>query len=265
MVAATGLAARGLRKVFHPGSADERIALDAVNLDLAPGDFAVVIGSNGAGKSTLLNALAGEVRLDAGTVSIGPDNLTALPTHRRARWVSRVFQDPLIGTAASMTIEENLAVAESRGDARSLALALTRAGRTRYTTLLSSLGLGLESRLGTKVSMLSGGQRQALALLMAVMKRPALLLLDEHTAALDPRTAEAVMNATLSAIEEAQLTTLMVTHNMNHALRFGNRLLMMHAGRVALDVAGEQKSQLTVEGLIEKFHLVDDKMLLASS
>ena len=142
---------------------------------------------------------------------------------------------------------------------------LTRAGRTRYTTLLSSLGLGLESRLGTKVSMLSGGQRQALALLMAVMKRPALLLLDEHTAALDPRTAEAVMNATLSAIEEAQLTTLMVTHNMNHALRFGNRLLMMHAGRVVLDVAGEQKSQLTVEGLIEKFHLVDDKMLLASS
>jgi putative ABC transport system ATP-binding protein len=265
MVADTGLAARGLCKVFHPGSADERIALDEVNLTLAPGDFAVVIGSNGAGKSTLLNALAGEVRLDAGTVTIGADDLTALPTHRRARWVSRVFQDPLIGTAASMTIEENLAVAESRGNTRTLAPALTRAGRSRHTELLASLGLGLESRLGTKVSMLSGGQRQALALLMAVMKRPALLLLDEHTAALDPRTAEAVMTATLAAINDAHLTTLMVTHNMNHALRFGNRLLMMHAGRVVLDVSGEQKSQLTVEGLVEKFHLVDDKMLLATS
>jgi len=263
MMASTGLTASGLRKIFHAGSADERVALDGVSLTLAPGDFAVVIGSNGAGKSTLLNALAGEVRLDAGSVTIGTDDLTPLPTHRRARWISRVFQDPLIGTAASMTIEENLAVAESRGEVRTLAPALSRNGRARHSALLSSLGLGLESRLGTKVSMLSGGQRQALALLMAVMKRPALLLLDEHTAALDPRTAEAVMNATLAAIEGAQLTTLMVTHNMNHALRFGNRLLMMHAGRVVLDVSGEQKSQLTVEGLVEKFHLVDDKMLLS--
>ncbi|MBM3407507.1 MAG: ATP-binding cassette domain-containing protein [Betaproteobacteria bacterium] len=263
MGALAGLKAAGLRKTFHPGSADERIALDGVDLTLSPGDFAVVIGSNGAGKSTLLNALAGEVALDAGSVSIGDDDVTRLATHRRARWISRVFQDPLIGTAATMTIEENLAVSESRGDTRTLASALSRSGRERYVRLLADLGLGLESRLGTKVSMLSGGQRQALALLMAVMKRPALLLLDEHTAALDPRTAEAVMNATLAAISGAQLTTLMVTHNMTHALRFGNRLLMMHAGRIVLDVTGENKSQLTVEGLVEKFHLVDDKMLLA--
>ena len=258
-----GLAARGLRKVFHAGSADERVALDGIDLQLAPGDFAVVIGSNGAGKSTLLNALAGEIRVDQGNVMIGDDDLTPLPTHRRARWIARVFQDPLIGTAASMTIEENLAVAESRGLRRTLASSLTREGRRRYEALLAPLGLGLDSRLGTKVSLLSGGQRQALALLMAVMKRPALLLLDEHTAALDPRTAEAVMTATLAAIDGAHLTTLMVTHNMAHALRFGNRLLMMNAGRVILDVSGEQKAALTVEGLVEKFHLADDKMLLA--
>ena len=264
MDAAGGLAARGLSKVFNAGTPDARLALDAVDLDLAPGDFTVVIGSNGAGKSTLLNALAGEVSLDAGTLTVGASDLTRLPTHRRARWIARVFQDPLIGTAASMTIEENLAVAESRGDTRTLAPALNRAGRSRYEALLATLGLGLETRLATKVSMLSGGQRQALALLMAVMKRPALLLLDEHTAALDPRTAEAVMTATLAAISSARLTTLMVTHNMSHALRFGNRLLMMNAGRVVLDVAGHQKSALTVEGLVEKFHLVDDKMLLAS-
>lgn len=264
MDAAGGLAARALSKVFNAGTPDARLALDGVDLDLAPGDFAVVIGSNGAGKSTLLNALAGEVLLDEGTLSIGDADLTRLPTHRRARWIARVFQDPLIGTAASMTIEENLAVAESRGNTRTLALALNRTGRDRYENLLGALGLGLETRLTTKVSMLSGGQRQALALLMAVMKRPALLLLDEHTAALDPRTAEAVMSATLTAISGAKLTTLMVTHNMSHALRFGNRLLMMNAGRVVLDVSDDQKSGLTVEGLIEKFHLVDDKMLLAS-
>jgi putative ABC transport system ATP-binding protein len=262
---AGGVAARGLCKVFNPGTPDARQALDRVDLDLAAGDFAVIIGSNGAGKSTLLNALAGDIALDAGTLAVGAHDLTALPTHRRARWVARVFQDPLVGTAAAMTIEENLAVAESRGETRTLALALSRQGRARYAGRLASLGLGLESRLTTKVSMLSGGQRQALALLMAVMKRPALLLLDEHTAALDPRTAQAVMDATLDAIKGAQLTTLMVTHNMSHALRYGNRLLMMNAGRIILDVSGEQKSQLTVDGLVEKFHLLDDKMLLAPS
>jgi len=258
-----GLSARGLSKVFHPGTADERMALDRIDLDLAPGEFAVVIGSNGAGKSTLLNALAGEVRVDAGRVVIGGEDLTALATHRRARWIARVFQDPLVGTAASMTIEENLAVAESRGEPRTLAAALSRAGRERHAQLLAPLGLGLEQRLGTKVSLLSGGQRQALALVMAVMKRPALLLLDEHTAALDPRTAEAVMDATLAAVAGARLTTLMVTHNMSHALRFGNRLVMMNAGRIVLDVSGEEKAKLSVEGLVERFHLVDDKLLLA--
>jgi putative ABC transport system ATP-binding protein len=262
-VTGVGLAARGLRKTFHAGSADERVALDGIDLELAPGDFAVVIGSNGAGKSTLLNALAGEVRVDAGRLTIGADDLTGLPTHRRARWIARVFQDPLVGTAATMTIEENLAVAESRGETRTLASALTREGRVRYAALLAPIGLGLESRLSTKVSLLSGGQRQALALLMAVMKHPALLLLDEHTAALDPRTAEAVMNATLVAVGGARLTTLMVTHNMSHALRFGNRLLMMNAGRVVLDVAGADKAALTVERLVERFHLADDKMLLS--
>lgn len=263
-VSASGpaLVAGGLRKLFHRGTADERAALAGVDLTLARGDFAVVVGSNGAGKSTLLNALAGEVRLDGGTIAIDGTDVTALPTHRRARWVARVFQDPAIGTAGSMTIEENLAVAASRGAVRTLGPALTRPARERYAALLAPIGLGLETRLATRVSLLSGGQRQALSLVMAVMQSPSLLLLDEHTAALDPRTAEAVMGATLAAVGAAHLTTLMVTHNMSHALRFGNRLLMMHAGRIVLDVRGAEKAALTVESLVERFHLDDDKLLL---
>ena len=259
---AGGVAARGLCKVFNPGTPDARQALDRVDLDLAAGDFAVIIGSNGAGKSTLLNALAGDIALDAGTLAVGAHDLTALPTHRRARWVARVFQDPLVGTAASMTIEENLAVAESRGETRTLALALSRQGRARYAGRLASLGLGLESRLTTKVSMLSGGQRQALALLMAVMKRPALLLLDEHTAALDPRTAEIVMEATANIIQQERLTTLMVTHNMHQAIKYGNRLIMMREGQIILDVSGPDRDALTVPDLVERFHLTNDSQLL---
>ncbi|MBL8378067.1 MAG: ATP-binding cassette domain-containing protein [Burkholderiales bacterium] len=255
--------ARGLCKAFHRGSADERLALDGIDLALAPGDFAVVIGSNGAGKSTLLNALAGEVVLDSGTVAVDGIDLTRLPTHRRARWIARVFQDPAIGTAGTLTIEENLAVAESRGRTRSLGMALSTAGRARYRELLAGIGLGLESRLTTRVSLLSGGQRQALALVMAVMGQPSLLLLDEHTAALDPRTAQAVMQATLAAVTDAHLTTLMVTHNMGSALAYGNRLIMMRDGRIVLDVAGAEKAALTVEALIARFHLSDDKLLLA--
>lgn len=257
------VAVRGVKKTFFPGSADERVALDGIDLALAAGDFAVIVGSNGSGKSTLLNALAGEVRVDAGAIGVDGADLTALPTHARAKWVARVFQDPAIGTAGSMTIEENLAVADSRGERRTLARALSRSARERYARTLAPLGLGLETRLGAKVQLLSGGQRQALALVMAVLKRPSLLLLDEHTAALDPRTAEAVMQATLHAVSEARLTTLMVTHNMSQALRFGNRLVMMRAGRIVLDVAGAEKAALTVEALVARFHLTDDKLLLA--
>lgn len=254
---------RGLAKTFHRGLPDQRLALDGIDLALGDGEFAVVIGSNGAGKSTLLNAIAGEVSADAGTIAIGGVDLTPLRTHARAEWIARVFQDPSIGTAGSMTIEENLAVAEQRGRTRTLGLSLTRERRARYAQVLAPLGLGLQDRLGTKVSMLSGGQRQALALVMAVLTHPALLLLDEHTAALDPRTGEIVMRATLEAVAQSRLTTLMVTHNMQHAIRYGTRLLMMQAGRIVLDVSGAEKASLTVETLIERFHLTDDKLLLS--
>lgn len=254
---------RGLAKTFHRGLPDQRLALDGVDLVLGDSEFAVVIGSNGAGKSTLLNSIAGEVSADAGTIAIEGVDLTRLPTHARAEWIARVFQDPSVGTAGSMTIEENLAVAEQRGRTRTLGLSLTRERRARYAQVLTPLGLGLQDRLGTKVSMLSGGQRQALALVMAVLTHPALLLLDEHTAALDPRTGDIVMRATLEAVAQSKLTTLMVTHNMQHAIRYGTRLLMMQAGRIVLDVSGAEKASLTVETLIERFHLTDDKLLLS--
>ena len=254
---------RGLAKTFHRGMPDERVALDGIDLSLRRGEFAVVIGSNGAGKSTLLNAIAGEVPADAGSIGIDGTDLTRLPTHARAAWIARVFQDPSVGTAGSMTIEENLAVAEQRGRTRTLGASLTRERRSAYTKVLAPLGLGLEDRLRTRVAMLSGGQRQALSLVMAVLTHPALLLLDEHTAALDPRTGEIVMRATLEAVAQSNLTTLMVTHNMQHAIRFGSRLLMMQAGRIVLDVSGAEKASLTVEKLIERFHLADDKLLLS--
>jgi putative tryptophan/tyrosine transport system ATP-binding protein len=250
-------------KRFHRGTADERVALDAVSLALAPGSFTVVIGSNGAGKSTLLNALAGSVALDAGRIEIGEDEVTRWPEHRRARLVSRVLQDPMLGTLPSLTVEENLALADLRSQRAGTGLALTRARRERYAAALARFGLGLEQRLAARAGILSGGQRQVLALAMAVLSPPRLLLLDEHSAALDPKTAELVMQATLAAVAGGSLTTLMVTHNMQHAIRYGDRLLMMRAGAIVLDAAGAEKAGLTVEGLVERFQLVDDKMLLA--
>lgn len=253
----------GAERRFHRGTPDERVALDRVSLSLETGTFAVVIGSNGAGKSTLLNAIAGSVALDAGSVEVDGNDLTRWPEHRRARLVARVMQDPMLGTLPTLTVEENLALAEMRSHGAGLARALTVASRGRHAEALAAYGLGLESRLGARVGTLSGGQRQVLALAMAVRSAPRVLLLDEHCAALDPKTAELVMQATLRVVAESRLTTLMVTHNMQHAIRFGDRVLMMHAGRMALDASGDEKARLTVEALVERFHLADDKMLLA--
>ena len=250
-------------KRFHRGTADERAALDRVSLDLAAGEFAVVIGSNGAGKSTLLNVIAGSEQLDAGTIEIDGTDVTSWPQHRRARLVARVLQDPRLGTLPALTVEENLALADLRAAGAGFGRALTSARRARYAELLQPFGLGLETRLGARAAVLSGGQRQVLALAMAVIAAPRVLLLDEHCAALDPKTAELVMAATLHAIAAGGLTTLMVTHNMQHAIRYGDRLLMMDGGRVLLDVAREEKARLTVDALVERFHLADDKMLLA--
>ncbi len=249
-------------RVFHQGTVDERRALDGLSLDLKPGDFAVVIGSNGAGKSTLLNAVAGNIMLDTGSVEINDFDVTDLANHRRSRFVSRVFQDPMVGTAAGMTIEENLALADIRGKKRSFSIALGRKKRDRYRGLLASLSLGLEDRLTSKVELLSGGQRQALSLIMAVMGEPNLLLLDEHTAALDPRTAAIVMEHTVRVIAETGLTAIMVTHNMEHAVTYGNRILMMDSGKIKLELSGSEKEESTVEGLIERFHITDDNVLL---
>lgn len=258
------LSVSGLRKTFSGGLPGARPALDGVSLNLAPGDYAVVIGSNGAGKSTLLNAIAGAFVPDAGTITLRGRDITRLPGHRRAGWITRVFQDPMVGTAAAMTIEENLALAERRGQPRRLRLALDRARRETYRDRLRPLALGLEDRLTTPVALLSGGQRQALSLIMAVMSRPALLLLDEHTAALDPRTAEIVIEATNRVIRDHGLTALMVTHNMRQAIETGNRLIMMDAGHIRLDIGGQEKSALTAADLVEKFRIDNDRMLLGS-
>jgi putative tryptophan/tyrosine transport system ATP-binding protein len=250
-------------KRFHRGSADERAALDQVSLELASGEFAVVIGSNGAGKSTLLNAIAGAETLDSGRIEIDRQDVTQWPQHRRARLVARVLQDPRLGTVPALTVAENLALAEMRAGGAGFGRALTPARESRYVKALAPFGLGLEARLGARAGVLSGGQRQVLALAMAVIASPRALLLDEHCAALDPKTAELVMGATLTAIADGRLTTLMVTHNMQHAIRYGERLLMMDAGRVLLDAAGEEKSRLTVDALVERFHVAHDRMLLA--
>lgn len=254
----------GVSKVFHKGTADERNALDRVSLDLPGGTFMVVIGSNGAGKSTLLNVVSGQLRVDAGSVRIDGQDVSRSPEHRRAALISRVIQDPMRGTLPTMTIEENLALADMRFHGRGLAPALGAKRRDRFARVLSGFGLGLENRLGSRVGLLSGGQRQVLALAMAVLNPPRVLLLDEHTAALDPRTAELVMQATLKAIATAGLTTMMITHNMGHAIAYGSRLIMMDAGRVLLDIADEQKRAMTVDALVKRFHLANDKMLLAS-
>ena len=242
-----------ISKTFNPGTVNEKKALRSLSLTLADGDFVTVIGGNGAGKSTLLNAIAGTWFVDEGKILLDDKDVTGLPEYKRAKFLGRVFQDPMMGTAPSMWIEENLALAARRGQRRGLSWGVTKEEKEQYRELLGGLGLGLESRLTTKVSTLSGGQRQALTLLMATLKRPKLLLLDEHTAALDPKTAAKVMELTDRIVREGQLTTLMITHNMRDAIQYGNRLIMLHDGHVILDIAGEEKKKLTVPDLLEQF------------
>jgi len=255
-------------KTFFPYSVNERVALDDFSLSLADGDFVTVIGSNGAGKSTLLSVIAGVYRPERGTVGIDGADVTRLPEHAMARLVGRVFQDPMAGTAPDLTIEENMAVALHRGTRRGLGHGVTTAKRTRFREELAILGLGLENRLTTKVGYLSGGQRQALSLVMAVFSRPSILLLDEHTAALDPARAELITRITAQEVSTHRLTTLMVTHNMSQALRLGNRLILMHEGKIRLELSGEDKAHATVDGLLEQFNqrtsgAISDRTLLS--
>ena len=242
-----------VNKTFNPKTVNEKIALNDLNLHLNDGDFVTVIGGNGAGKSTMLNAIAGVWPVDQGSIVVDGTDISRLPEHRRAHLLGRVFQDPMTGTAATMQIEENLALAARRGQRRTLRPGITRAERERYREQLAALGLGLEDRMTVKVGLLSGGQRQALTLLMATLKKPKLLLLDEHTAALDPRTADKVLELSEKIVNENRLMTLMVTHNMRDAIRYGNRLIMMNEGQVILDIAGEEKQRLTVEDLMSAF------------
>ena len=260
---------RNIYKTFNAGTVNEKTALNGVSLHLSEGDFVTVIGGNGAGKSTLLNAVAGVWGVDSGTITIGGVDVTHLPEHKRAAYIGRVFQDPMTGTAATMQIEENLALAKRRGQRRTLRPGITKGEREEYRELLSILDLGLEDRLTTKVGLLSGGQRQALTLLMASLVKPKLLLLDEHTAALDPKTAAKVLEATERIVAKDNLTTLMITHNMKDAIVHGNRLIMMYEGKIVLDISGEEKKKLTVEDLLAKFGQAtgsdeaDDKLLLS--
>ena len=262
------LTLKGVRKVFNPGTVNEKVALAGIDLYLAPGDFVTVIGGNGAGKSTMLNSIAGVFPVDAGTVTLDGVDITRLSEPARAKYLGRVFQDPMRGTAADMQIDENLALAARRGERRGLAWGITREERERYVDELARLGLGLETRLSDKVGLLSGGQRQALTLLMATLQRPDLLLLDEHTAALDPKTAAKVLELTEQIVGEENLTTLMVTHNMHDAIRLGNRLIMMSDGKIIYDVRGEEKAHLHRADLMAKFEeaageeLANDRMLL---
>ena len=255
-------------KTFNPGTINEKVALRDVNLELNEGDFVTIIGGNGAGKSTMLNAIAGVWPVDAGSIVIDGVNVTGLPDFKRAKLIGRVFQDPMTGTAATMQIEENLALANRRGLRRGLKWGVTASEREEFKERLKILNLGLEDRLTAKVGLLSGGQRQALTLLMATLQRPKILLLDEHTAALDPKTAEKVLDATEAIINEQHLTALMVTHNMRDAIVHGNRLIMMNEGHIVLDIKGEDKKHLTVEDLMHQFEKVSgqefasDKALL---
>lgn len=263
------LTIQGLGKTFNKGSVNERVALENISLTLNEGDFVTVIGGNGAGKSTLLNAIAGVFPIDCGNIMIDGADVTRLPEHKRAKLLGRVFQDPMMGTASRMGIDENLALAVRRGAKRDLRWGVPVKERESYKSTLGALGLGLETRLTAKVGTLSGGQRQALTLIMATIKRPRVLLLDEHTAALDPHTAEKVMEATDKIIRDNKLITIMVTHNMKQALAFGNRLIMMDKGSVILDIPESEKSQLSVEDLMNKFaqasgeRLATDRVLLS--
>jgi putative ABC transport system ATP-binding protein len=256
-------------KTFNAGTVNEKVALNGLSLHLKPGDFVTVIGGNGAGKSTMLNAVAGVFTVDSGSIVIDGVDVTRLPEHKRAQYIGRVFQDPMTGTAATMQIEENLALAKRRGQKRTLRSGITSAERDEYRELLKILDLGLEDRLTSKVGLLSGGQRQALTLLMASLVKPKLLLLDEHTAALDPATAEKVLTLTREIVARHNITCLMVTHNMQNALDLGNRTLMMNDGTIILDVQGEERQNMTVSDLLEKFrvgagHTLDNDRILLS-
>ena len=260
---------KNIFKTFNAGTINEKRALNGVSLTLNDGDFVTVIGGNGAGKSTLMNAIAGVFGVDSGSITIDGVDLTHLPEYKRAKYIGRVFQDPMMGTAATMQIEENLALAARRGKKRTLRVGITKAEREEYREQLKILGLGLEQRMTAKVGLLSGGQRQALTLLMATLQKPKLLLLDEHTAALDPKTAEKVLEATERIVAKDHLTTVMITHNMRDAIAHGNRLIMMYDGKILIDVSGEEKKNLTVEQLLDLFSKAsgsdeaDDKLLLS--
>lgn len=263
------LVINNVSKIFNAGTVNEKIALNQVSVTLEEGDFVTLIGGNGAGKSTLLNCVAGVYAVNEGSIVIGGNDVTKLPEHKRASLLGRVFQDPMMGTAGNMGIEENLALAYRRGKRRSLRWGISNKEREIYREMLKPLELGLEDRLNVKVGLLSGGQRQALTLLMATLIKPKLLLLDEHTAALDPKTANKVLEITDKFVKEGNLTTLMVTHNMRDAIKYGNRLIMMSNGSIILDIKGEEKKNLTVNSLLERFGKIsgedfaNDRALLA--
>lgn len=253
---------KNVYKTFNAKTVNEKRAINGLNLTLNNGDFVTVIGGNGAGKSTTLNLIAGVFTADEGTIKLNGNDITNLPEHKRAKFLGRVFQDPIKGTAANMGIEENLALAFRRGKKRGLSKGISNSERVIYKESLKTLGLGLENRMTSKVGLLSGGQRQALTLLMATLTKPSLLLLDEHTAALDPKTAYKVLQLTKEIVERDKLTTLMITHNMKDAIEYGNRLIMMHNGKVVVDISGAEKKNLKVTDLLEKFNIDNDRMLL---
>lgn len=260
---------KNITKTFYPGTINERVALNNVSLTLHDGDFVTVIGGNGAGKSTLLNSIAGTIMVDEGSIKLDDVDLTRLPEYKRAKYLGRVFQDPMMGTAATMQIDENMALASRRGSFRGLRWSMTKKEKAHYKELLKDLDLGLDTRMTAKVGLLSGGQRQALTLLMATLREPKVLLLDEHTAALDPKTAAKVLALTEKVVSKSNLTTVMITHNMKDAITYGNRLIMMDEGKIVLDISGEEKKNLTVPDLLEKFSIVsgkeevNDKLLLS--
>lgn len=256
------LEAENIKKVFGSGTVNEKVALDGVNLTLNEGDFVTVIGNNGAGKSTLLNCLAGVFPIDGGSIVLDGEDITKQPEHKRARHIGRVFQDPLKGTAFDMTIEQNLAIAYCKNKPRGLQAGISKKDREFFREKLSMLGMGLENRMTEKVKLLSGGQRQSLTLFMAVIAKPKLLLLDEHTAALDPAAAAKVLELTAQFAAQEGLCTLMITHNMKDALRYGTRTILMKSGKIAMELSGKERAEMTVEKLIEKFSIDSDRMLL---
>lgn len=264
------LVIKNVHKTFNPGTINEKKALKGIDLVLNEGDFVTVIGGNGAGKSTVLNMVAGVYPVDCGTITIDGVDVTKLPEHKRAKYIGRVFQDPMTGTSPDMQIDENLAIAARRGKSRGLKPGVSRKEKAEYTELLRSLDLGLETRLTSKVGLLSGGQRQAVTLLMATLKKPKLLLLDEHTAALDPKTAKKVLDLTEKIVEKDNLTTIMITHNMKDAIAIGNRLIMMNDGKIIYDVSGDEKKALTTSDLLAKFKTTsgeefdNDRILLST-